>query len=74
MSHDQIEKLLHAVMYLDEVLKRGVLIGKYEDSMEIDDKDIFAALTRVRTQILNLNDVLEKLPVTLSKHQLATIQ
>lgn len=43
--------LIRAVMYLDECLKRGVVIGVYEDSMTVSDEDVQKALTNVRRQI-----------------------
>jgi hypothetical protein len=43
--------LLRAIMYLDEALKRGVVVGVYENSMEVSDHDIEKALKNVRHQM-----------------------
>lgn len=39
--------LIGAVRSLDEALRRGVVIGVYEGSMEVSDEDIAKALVHV---------------------------
>jgi hypothetical protein len=46
-----VSPLIRTIQYLDEVLKRGVVIGVYEDSKEVSDEDIHKALTAVRCAI-----------------------
>lgn len=46
-----VSPLIRTIQYLDEVLKRGVVIGIYEDSKEVSDEDIHKALTAVRCAI-----------------------
>jgi hypothetical protein len=46
-----VSPLIRTIQYLDEVLKRGVVIGVYEDSKEVSDEDIHKALTRVRASM-----------------------
>jgi hypothetical protein len=44
-----VSPLIRTIQYLDEVLKRGVVIGVYEDSMQVSDEDVHKALTAVRS-------------------------
>jgi len=50
---DQLDvaPLIRTVQYLDAVLKRGVVVGVYADSLEVSDEDITKALTETRKQI-----------------------
>jgi hypothetical protein len=43
-----VSPLIRTIQYLDEVLKRGVVIGIFEGSMEVSDEDITKALKAVR--------------------------
>jgi hypothetical protein len=61
MSKVDIAPLLLAVQQLDETLKRGVVIGIYEDSMEVSDEDIIVALKQVKAAMIDLSETLEKL-------------
>jgi hypothetical protein len=45
--------LIRSIQYLDEVLKRGVVIGVYEDSMEVSDEDVKRALVNVTAHLDN---------------------
>jgi hypothetical protein len=44
-----VSPLIRTIQYLDEVLKRGVVIGIFEGSMEVSDEDIRKALSAVRS-------------------------
>jgi hypothetical protein len=61
--------LLRAIMYLDEVLKRGVVIGVYEDSREVSDEDIKRALTNVNSLLAGTRDEIDKLARSLARAQ-----
>lgn len=52
--------LIRCIQYLDAVLKRGVVVGVYEDSMEVSDEDIKKALTSVNTHLDNCTAAIEK--------------
>jgi hypothetical protein len=52
--------LIRAIQYLDEVLKRGVVVGVYEDSMEVSDEDIKRALVSVNSHLDNATAAMEK--------------
>jgi lauroyl/myristoyl acyltransferase len=53
--------LLRAIMYLDEALKRGVVIGVYEDSKEVSDEDVRKALIGVNALMAQTTAEMEKL-------------
>lgn len=53
--------LLRAIMYLDEALKRGVVIGVYEDSKEVSDEDVRKALIGVNQLLAETTANMEKL-------------
>lgn len=52
--------LIRCIQYLDEVLKRGVVVGVYEDSMEVSDEDIKKALRSVNGELDNCTQAMEK--------------
>lgn len=54
-----VSPLIRTIQYLDEVLKRGVVIGIFEGSMEVSDEDILKALTAVRAEMRKTTDVME---------------
>jgi hypothetical protein len=59
--------LIRACMYLDECLKRGVVVGVYEDSLEVSDEDIRKALANVQAQIANVREDMERLARTITR-------
>jgi hypothetical protein len=61
--------LINAIMLLDECLKRGVVLGVYEDSLEVSDEDIKQALTSVRAQLDNTIETMEKLARVMTRMQ-----
>jgi hypothetical protein len=52
--------LIRSIQYLDEVLKRGVVIGVYEDSMEVSDEDVKKALVSVTAHLDNCKVAMEQ--------------
>jgi hypothetical protein len=52
--------LIRSIQYLDEVLKRGVAIGVYEDSMEVSDEDVKRALVSVTSHLDNCKLAMEQ--------------
>ena len=63
--------LLRAIMYLDEALKRGVVIGVYEDSREVSDEDVSKALLNVNSKMAETRSELERLARALTRVQQA---
>jgi hypothetical protein len=53
--------LLRAIMYLDEALKRGVVVGVYQDSLEVSDEDIRKALVQVNSLMAETSRGMEQL-------------
>jgi hypothetical protein len=64
-----VAPLIRTVQYLDAVLKRGVVVGVYEDSKEVSDEDITKALTETRRQIGMTIDELERLARCITRIQ-----
>ncbi len=56
-----LSALIRVVQYLDETLKRGVVVGVYEDSLEVSDEDIRKALLKVNAAIEVTVSHMEKL-------------
>lgn len=52
--------LLRALMYLDECLKRGVVVGIFEGSMEVSDEDLERAMRNVRHQLELTTESMER--------------
>jgi hypothetical protein len=59
--------LLRALMYLDEALKRGVVIGVYENSLEVSDEDIRKALIHVNELLAETTRAMEMLARTITR-------
>lgn len=55
-----VSPLIRTIQYLDEVLKRGVVVGVYENSMEVSDEDIVKAMVRVRAELKSTTEVMEQ--------------
>ncbi len=64
-----IASVIRTVQYLDEALKRGVVVGVYEDSMEVSDEDIKKALHAVNAAIDVTIDHMEKLARSITRFQ-----
>jgi len=65
--------LIRAIQYLDEVLKRGVVIGVYEDSLEVSDEDVKRALIAVTAQMDNCTVAMEKTMRSIARIQPSSI-
>lgn len=55
-----ISPLIRAIQFLDEALKRGVVIGVYEDSMEVSDEDVWKAIGGVKLALTTLTNDMER--------------
>jgi hypothetical protein len=55
-----VSPLIRTIQFLDEVLRRGVVIGVYQDSMEVSDEDVHKALTAVRSAMDACNTDMER--------------
>lgn len=62
-----LRALLQATLLLDAALKRGVVVGVFEGSMEVSDEDIHHATTAVRSAIGALVGDLDRLIVQMSR-------
>ncbi len=62
-----LSAVIRVVQYLDETLKRGVVIGVYEDSMEVSDEDIRKALLKVNSAIEVTVSHMEKLARSIAR-------
>ena len=51
--------LMCGIQYLDECLRRGVVVGIYEDSKAVSDEDIDKALKNVMAKIADLRREME---------------
>lgn len=67
MPKPDISELLRATMFLDEALKRGVVVGIFEGSMEVSDEDIHRACTAVRQALVALTTDLDRMLATASR-------
>lgn len=61
--------LIRCIQYLDEVLKRGVVVGVYEDSMEVSDEDIKKALLSVNNHLDNCTAAMERAARSITRAQ-----
>jgi len=59
--------LIRAIQYLDGALQRGIVIGVYQDSREVSDEDIAAALIRVNNLLAATRDEIEKTTRSLAR-------
>ena len=64
-----LSAVIRVVQYLDEVLKRGVVIGVYEDSLEVSDEDVRKALVNVNAGIQSTIDHMERLARSITRFQ-----
>ncbi len=64
-----LSAVIRVVQYLDETLKRGVVIGVYENSMEVSDEDIRKALLKVNSAIEVTVSHMEKLARSIARFQ-----
>jgi hypothetical protein len=62
-----ISALMRALIHLDQSLKQGIVIGIYEDSMDVSDEDITKALTGVRREIELTANALSKLATVITQ-------
>jgi hypothetical protein len=63
-----IAALVAAITYLDGALKRGLVIGVYEDSMEVSDEDIVKAASHVRERLIEVAEAMARVVVKLNGH------
>jgi hypothetical protein len=61
-----VAPLLRAIQYLDEALKRGVVIGIFDGSMEVSDEDITKGCASVKRHLNQVRDDLDLLVGKLS--------
>ncbi len=55
-----VSPMIRSIQYLEEVLRRGVVVGVYQDSMQVEDADIERALKNVQSHIANLTVDMER--------------